>query len=133
MEDADKKGRWRLFERTVLILPTVLVAIVVWVVTSQAEREKISLEYVRIAVAILKPEKPTEPQKEMRKWAVQVLNQSAEVKLSPEQAESLIEGVSGLPRYGTDYGYGNDYGTDYGYYYGDPCGPDASPTPRKTP
>jgi hypothetical protein len=133
MDVVEKKDRWKVFERTVLILPTVLVAIVVWGVTSKAEHEKISLEYVRIAVAILRPEKPTELQKEMRKWAVQVLNQSAEVKLSPEQAESLIEGSSGLPGYGTDYSYGNDYGTDYGYYFGEPCGPDASPTPRKTP
>lgn len=137
MDDAVKKDRWQLFERAILILPTVLIAIVVWLVTSGAERERIRLEYVRVAIAILEPATPTERQKELRRWAVEVLNKSADVKLSSEQSQSLIDGATALPKVGdygyNDYGYGNGYGTDYGYYFGDPCGPEPSATPPKTP
>jgi hypothetical protein len=75
-----------------------------------AEQDRLRLEYVRVAIALLTPAKPTEAQKELRGWAVELLDKSAEVKLSAEQKQNLINGTSAFP-YGTDYGYGNGYGT----------------------
>jgi hypothetical protein len=95
-------------------------------VAERAEQQRLRLEYIRVAVAILTA-KPIESQREMRRWAVDVLNNSADVKLSAQQSQELIDGFSVL--YGTDYGYGNGYGTDYRY------GPQlqVSPTPSRTP
>src|ERR1700738_117368 len=97
--NAIKKDRWMLFERAFIVLPTVLIAAVVWLVTSGAEREKVRLEYVRIATGILqqRAEKP-DSQRSMREWAVAVLNKSAPVKLSKQQTDALIDGTSILPR-----------------------------------
>jgi Tfp pilus assembly protein PilF len=82
-----------------------------------AERNRVRLEYIRIAVAILNPAQPTEPQRELRSWAVEVLSKSAEVKLSGDQKRDLINGTSAFP-YGTDYGYGRDRGDYSGYGIG---------------
>lgn len=60
-----------------------------------AEQERMRLEYIRIAVAVLTA-KPTEPQKVLREWAAEVLNKSAEVKLSTEQLQALIDGTAVL-------------------------------------
>jgi hypothetical protein len=115
--DTVKKDRWTLFERAFLILPTVLIAVVVWMVTSGAEREKVRLEYVRIASGILqRPVDQANTQRGMREWAVAVLNKSAPIKLSTRQTAALIDGTSTLPVYWT---------TDYQDYYFA-----TTPTPR---
>lgn len=120
MSDTTKNDRWTLFERTFIILPTIFIAAIVWFVTAGAEREKVRLEYVRIATAILQqgPEQP-DSQRGMREWAVAVLNKSAPVQLSAEQANALIEGTARLPR----SGYFDDQGFDWGGNEGGP-GPD---------
>jgi hypothetical protein len=105
------------------------VFLAVFLTNRSADQDRLRLEYIRVAVAILTA-KPAEPQREMRKWAVEVLNKSAEVKLSAEQSRALIDGISVLHGngYGTDAGYGNGYGIDYGDYFGDPCGPEPTAT-----
>ena len=82
----------------VAVVTTVLVPVVVWLVTSSSERSRIKQEYVRIAVGILQPPKETQaPQKELRRWAVELIQDSAPVKLSAGAVESLIKGDSNLP------------------------------------
>lgn len=98
----------------------------------RAEQDRLRLEYVRIAIALLTPAKPTEAQKELRGWAVEVLDKSAEVKLSPEQKQNLINGTSALP-YGSDYGYGSGYGNYYGYTDVESFTPKPSATPKPNP
>jgi hypothetical protein len=115
--DGKQTGRWTLFERAFLILPTILVASVVWFVASGTEREKVRLEYVRLASGILRqPAGKADAQRGMREWAVAVLNNSAPVKLSRQQADALIDGTATLPR----SGYFDSFGDDYGGYEGGP-------------
>lgn len=98
--EATRPSRWTLFERAFMILPTILIAAVVWLVASGAEREKIRIEYVRIATAILQqPREEPDRQRIMREWAVAILNKSAPISLSKQQAEALIEGTSRLVWY----------------------------------
>jgi hypothetical protein len=94
------QDRWKLYDRFLIVLGTLLIPVTIWWVTSGAEREKLRLEYVRIAAAILQ-QRPEEPdsQRIMREWAVAVLNKSAPVSLSRQQAEALIEGTSRLAWY----------------------------------
>jgi hypothetical protein len=118
--NTEKKDYWTPFHRFFVILPTVFAALVVWYVMSGSEREKIRLEYVRIAAAILQREADeVESQREMREWAVAILNNSAPVKLSVEQANALIQGTARLPRSAYLDGQGDNYG---GYEGG--IGPD---------
>lgn len=94
------QDRWKLYDRFLIVLGTLLIPATIWWVTSGAEREKLRLEYVRIAAAILQ-QRPEEPdsQRIMREWAVAVLNKSSPVSLSKQQAEALIEGTSRLAWY----------------------------------
>ncbi len=128
--DDQKRDRWKLYERILLVLTTLLIPATVWLVTSGAEREKLRVEYVRIATGILqrRPEEP-DSQRNMREWAVAVLNKSSPVKLSEEQAEGLIDGTSRLSSYGYD---GWD---DSGYGYDDRAASRSAkkPSPRPTP
>jgi hypothetical protein len=132
-----RENAWKWFERVFIVLPTVGVAIVVWWITVGSEHEKTRLEYVRIATTILQ-QAPKQPDtlRSMREWAVAVLNQTATVKLSPEQIEALIEGTAVLPR----SAYEDDNGDYYGGFKGGP-GPDEalrelraySPSPSPSP
>jgi hypothetical protein len=94
------QDRWKLYDRFLIVLGTLLIPATIWWVTSGAEREKLRLEYVRIAAAILQ-QRPEEPdsQRIMREWAVAVLNKSSPVSLSKDQTEALIEGTSRLAWY----------------------------------
>src|SRR4051812_15873843 len=106
-----KKDYWTIFNQIFVVLPSVLIAIVVWFVMSGSEREKVRLEYVRIATTILQREaNEIDSQRGMREWAVAVLNRSAPVRLSEDQAKALMEGTARLPR----SGYLDDEGNDWG-------------------
>lgn len=94
------QDRWKLYERFLIVLGTLLIPATIWWVASGAEREKLRIEYVRIATAILQ-QRREEPdnQRIMREWAVAVLNKSSPVSLSKQQADALIEGTSKLASY----------------------------------
>ena len=108
------------------------VSTVVFFVTQQAERDKLrverdklvierdklktdtnrlDLEYVRLAIGVLQPtEKIEQPQIELRGWAVEILQDSAPIKLSNDAAKALkygeanlTSGTSGWTSWDTDY------------------------------
>lgn len=54
------------------------------------QRDKINSEYIALAVTILKDE-PTENNKQIRTWAVRLIDKYSEVKLSSVQQEELIK------------------------------------------
>lgn len=102
-------------EYVILVVLTPVVALVVWLVASSSERGRLQLEYVRIATGILQQSDTAEAQRPMREWAVALLNKSAPVKLSADQAESLTNGSSTLPPL-SDTGGGYDtYGSSDWY------------------
>lgn len=79
---------------------TIIAPIALWFVTSSSDREKTRQEYVRIAIGILQPsDKLEKPQKALRGWAVELIQDSAPIKLSPESAKSLMEGTATFPVY----------------------------------
>ena len=94
-----------------LLVTTFILPSAVWLVTSYSDRERIRLEYVRIAVSVLQPTPdPQAPKRELRTWAVMLIQDSAPVKLSPEAVQSLIEGTSSF-----DYNYNTPRVYDYNY------------------
>ena len=97
-------------DRLIRWMPTfvtgIFIPLAVWLVTSYSDRERVRQEYVRIAVAVLQPTANLQqPQKELRKWAVDLIQDSAPIKLSPEAMQTLIEGTSSF-HYGSSYGNG---------------------------
>jgi|GEM_PF-6077893 len=128
---------WKWFERVFVLLPTVVVAAIVWWIAVGSEHEKTSLEYVRIATSILQqPAKQPDTQRSMREWAVAILNNSAPVRLSVEQANELIQGTARLPRSASL----DDNGDNYGGFEGGPGPEEAmreleaySPSPTSSP
>jgi hypothetical protein len=84
---------------SLLAIPVVL-ALVGFRVQQTLQDQQIKRDYVSLAVSLLSPkkegEKETSP--ELRAWAAELLNDSAPVKLSHKQSESLrSEGLSLLP------------------------------------
>ena len=109
--NTEKKHLWYHIEPTVLLL-SVLVSFIVWFVASSSERTKTNLEYVRLAIGVLQPpEKDKQPQKELRTWAVQILQHSSPVPLSPTAVKALIEADSNLPY--VNYGGGPSSSYEY--------------------
>ena len=97
--NTERSHLWHRLEPTALLLTVILVPLSVWWVTSNSEREKLHLEYVRLAIGVLQPtEKDKHPQKELRGWAVQILQDSSPVKLSATATQALIDGESNLPK-----------------------------------
>lgn len=89
----ERTNSWQEWARTVLTLLVLPGAL--WAITSAADRERVRQDYLRIAVGVLQPNKDLKPpQKELRKWAVALIQDSApdRAKLSPEAAQSLIDG-----------------------------------------
>jgi hypothetical protein len=84
---------WYRIELTILLITVIAIPGVVWYVNSFSENQKIKLEYVRLAVGLLQPtEEGKTPQKELRSWAVDILQESSPVKLSHDAVTALIEG-----------------------------------------
>ena len=95
--ETEKKHVWHRVEPTALLLTVIIVPLAVWWATSRSEGDKTRLEYVRLAIGILQPpEKDQRPQKELRSWAVQVLQNTSPVKLSPDTTQALIDGAANL-------------------------------------
>lgn len=84
------------------------------------EDSKLNIEYVRIALGILQPQKDeSEEQKQilgqLAPWAVDVFSKSSPVPLTDHQRSQLMRRAA---RISYDYDYGFDYGgTSYDYDY----------------
>ena len=120
--NTEKTHFWHRIEPTALLVTVILVPLTVWLVSSHFERDKTNLAYVRLAIGVLQPaKKDQQPQKELRSWAVQILQASSPVKLSSAATQSLINGEFNLPQsaYGSDsisYGYSLDADGKFNFY-----------------
>lgn len=88
---------WGRLEGPVMLLAVIAVPIVLFITSVLAEKERTNLEYVRIAVGILQPDKDNPPQRELRLWAVQIIKDSSPVPLPAGAEAALVEGKSNLP------------------------------------
>ena len=104
--NTEKPHLWHRMEPTILLVG-VFISLGVWCVTWYSERQKLHLEYVRLAVGLLHPTQADKrPQVELRAWAVDVLQDSARVKLPEKAKQLLIEGEAN---------FGSDFSNNYGY------------------
>lgn len=94
--DAEKKN---LIDRVLIaVLTSLVIPLLVWIVTSSVERDKVRQEYVRIAIGVLQPPKDAQaPQRDLRRWAVQIIQETAPVKIPADAIEPLINGESSIP------------------------------------
>lgn len=114
--DTEKRHLWHRLEPTASLLTVIVIPFALWWVTTRAEADKIRLEYVRLAMGVLQPsDKEQQPQKELRTWAVQILQDSSPVKLSLEATQALIDGDSNLPAAASYYYEGTYNGPDKPY------------------
>lgn len=82
---------------SLLAIPVVLAVIGFWVQRSLQEQQ-IKRDYVSLAVSLLLPKKENEKEasEDLKKWAVDLLNESSPVKLSVSQIKSISRDGLGL-------------------------------------
>lgn len=75
---------------SILAIPVVLALIGYWV-QQTLQDQQIKRDYVTLAISLLAPQtdKKSATPPELREWAVQLLNESAPVKLSSAQAQAI--------------------------------------------
>lgn len=89
MEGAHKKDGWDkaiiLFE----ILKIVCIVVGALVINTTLKTNELEIEYVKVAIEVLKT-KPDAESKELREWAVQVLDDKSDIPLGEEAKRSLL-------------------------------------------
>lgn len=90
--DQSSLAKWQSIASIVasIAIPLIL-AIFGFLVQRQLATEGIKKDYVQIAISILK-ENPSAQEKELRAWAVEVLDRNAEIPFSKNAKESLEKG-----------------------------------------
>lgn len=73
-----------------LLVTPVIIAFVGNVYTSEQSESKLRSEYINMGIRLL-AEKPTENNKEVRRWAIDLINHYSEVKFKPEVKNELQE------------------------------------------
>ena len=89
---AEREQTWH---RISGLLIAVVVGVGTWAVTYITENAKTNLQYVELAVGILQADSKAD--RALREWAVELIQESAPVRLSDAAATSLIEGRANLP------------------------------------
>jgi len=87
----------KLSKITAAIAIPVVLAIGGWIFQAQSQNSKLSHDYVKLAVDILRADKD-ENDEPLRTWAVDLLNEYSEVKFLDDARESLISGETTLPK-----------------------------------
>lgn len=95
------KDKWETVERvsktlSIAAIPLVL-AVGGWVIQQRLQDQTVSRDYVQLAVSILKEPESSNIKPEMRKWAVQLLNDNSPTKFNSEVFEQLRSGTTQLP------------------------------------
>lgn len=80
-----------------LALIPVVLAIGGWFIQQRLQDRTLSKDYVQLAVSILKEPEKAGDKKDMREWAVKLLNDNSPTKFSPQVTEQLKSGESVLP------------------------------------
>jgi len=93
-EEKPRRDIFAVFESVAKIiasvaLPVVLLVLGNWYTESQKDKD-IGQKYVEIAVEILAAD-PTEETRQLRTWAVEVVNRYSEIKMNTDLATELIE------------------------------------------
>jgi hypothetical protein len=98
---------WSTFFGTVII--PIAVAIVGGMISTSIKEKDIRLQYIQLAVSILRTKPADEPSQgasQLRQWSIDILNEYSDIPLPPEAAEDLklkelsikpIEGWGAVP------------------------------------
>ena len=86
----------------------IIIAIVGNNYTSSIKDRELRIEYVRIAVDILGSE-PTDTNRPIRGWAVDVINSNSDVKLDTIARRALVDSVMIFPAGGGPFGEGTQF------------------------
>ena len=70
-------------------VPLVL-AIVGWVIQGSLSRQAVGKDYVNMALSLLQKKPETDQERELRDWAVDLLNDNAPTKLPAKRSVSMI-------------------------------------------
>jgi|JI6StandDraft_1071083.scaffolds.fasta_scaffold349436_2 hypothetical protein len=91
MINTENLTAWQAFATIFATLATpLIVACLGYVIQDRIASGGLQKEYVQIALAILKEDSTKPSNQALRPWAVELLNENASVKLSPEQKRTLI-------------------------------------------
>ena len=100
-ESKKKLSGWGKAEIIARIISFALIPIVLgiggWVIQSKIAHTNTEQEYVKLAISILNNKPEHNDSKELRKWAVKLLDKYSPIKLPEEQKEGLSTGKINLP------------------------------------
>ena len=105
MENGESKKRqlsgWEKAEIIAKIFSLVLIPIVLvvggWLIQTKIAHTNTEQEYVKLAISILNNKQENNDSKELRNWAVDLLNKYSPIELTKEQKEGLSTGKINLP------------------------------------
>jgi hypothetical protein len=104
MSEKNKKDGWDKFQVWINFIAVIVIASIGLIVDSTLKSREVNLKYVEMAVDILKT-KPEESPKNIRVWAIDVVNAYSKVPLSSEaQAELKTNSLPGGPVLTTEDG-----------------------------
>lgn len=97
----EKISNWETIERISKTLSIVAIPIVLgfgsWIIQQRLQNQTINRDYVQLAVSILKEPQGPNPDRQMRDWAVKLLNENSPTKFNQEVAQQLTSGNAKLP------------------------------------
>jgi cell wall-associated NlpC family hydrolase len=113
--EPNKPDRWSKIERisktfSIAAIPVVL-AIGGWFVQRQIGNQSVSKDYVALAVSILREPDNQKVSPELRKWAVELLNDNSPTRFNPAVADQLKSGDTVLPRAEGTFNYSDNGAT----------------------
>ena len=88
MSEKHKKDGWDKFQVWINFIAVIVIASIGLIVDSTLKSREVNVKYVEMAVNILKT-KPDSSPKNLRKWAIDVVNTYSKVPLSQEAQEEL--------------------------------------------
>jgi hypothetical protein len=88
MSEKQKKDGWDKFQVWINFIAVIVIASIGLIVDSTLKSREVNVKYVEMAVDILKT-KPVESPKNLRMWAIDVVNKYSKVPLSIEVQEEL--------------------------------------------
>jgi LAS superfamily LD-carboxypeptidase LdcB len=99
--ESPREDAWSTFERISKVISIAAIPIVLavggWLIQRQLQNQTVSRDYVQLAISILEEPDQKKVPRDMREYAVSLLQANSPIKITPELAEKLKSGTTVIP------------------------------------
>jgi len=100
-QNSASASKWEIVERISKTLSMIAIPVVLafggWIIQQRLQDQTLNRDYVQLAVSILKEPQDSKMDREMRTWAVQLLNDNSPTKFNSHVVDQLKSGTVQLP------------------------------------